>query len=419
MIPLLISLVVPRLPADLEADRARVRAFVEVARYGFDPGVPVLRPPKPGEVPKVDVEDSRPSRTVYDYNSMRVALNTRTGRIEWAVFRPFSSQDAEASSARYGRRDSFAPRRFSDEDAVELAKRYCAKAGWGVAIPRTDLGTVGTETRVVDHYDGERSLWLNLLPSVAGVPYDVNHWQMTVEMDRETGALVDFYGAGDDLPAPPLILAPLGTAAMARDVALRAGAELRGEALAGSKDYPMSLCVWLPRAVGGPASERPGPASRYYGPKVLAALAANRGFLVYKGPLEGGTFDAGVSAVVDARTGEVLDLGPPEGTRPGTAGGAGGMEGAPLPVPTSARPWRLAAGTKGWRVWGAPANAALAPVAGKAPAGRKVTLTDGKAAFPATYDAKANLLGIEGRAYRPGPALARLLRRTPDARKAG
>lgn len=63
----------------------------------------------------------------------------------------------------------------------------------------------------------------------------------------------------------------------------------------------------------------------------------------------------------------------------------------PVTVPTVSRPWRVGTGLEGWKAWSAPATASLAPVAGKVP----------------STGAKANLLAVEGKAYRPGPALLR------------
>ena len=62
----------------------------------------------------------------------------------------------------------------------------------------------------------------------------------------------------------------------------------------------------------------------------------------------------------------------------------------------------MGTGRGGWKAWTAP----------KPPAeGAKVLLTDGGAAFPATYGAEVNLLEISGKGYRPGEGLAKLLRK--------
>ena len=411
ILPALLSLSVTVQDVPNPRDQRIVRAFVTAARTGLDGEV--LPPfPTEGEEPQLATHlenrtDATLGRRTFQFAEATVTLNTRIGRVtNYQDERPYFPSDALMP-------DGTAPRRVTDDEAIAQAQRFYTAAGWPERIDALALdGPDGVLRRVDDRESGPRgvSLEIHYVPIVGEVPYD-RFWQGMVDVNRWTGRLDAFYAvAKTPLPLPPPSVAPGGPASAARAIALRQGADRLGEVVAESRYEPFVLCVWYP--VGDyrdptPLARRPYPA------RARAAILEGRGILAYVGRLAGGSWQCGVRVAIDAVTGETIEVLPayPPG---GTGGGGGGGALAPqeaLHVPTASRPWRVGTGKGGWRAWTPAATAALVP-APKPPAkGAKILLTDGRAAFPAVYDAKANLLGIVGKGYRPGPGLAKLLRR--------
>ena len=397
MLPTLLARIVLSIPQD-PTEAGRVMAFVTAARVGLEPETVLPPYAEPKERPRyadflTNEDFKRRGIRVYRYNLTDTHLNIRTGRIEFY-------SDSSSPYALRNPDGTLAPRRVTDAQAAALAQRFYTAAGWpgGIRPFEFEDGQGGNEQSVLVRY----------VPTAGGVPYH-DDWQGLVYVNRKTGQLDDFHSPPANLPAPPSSLAPQGSLQQARLVALGFGIGVRGESMAEAYYDPLRLCVWYP--AGYVAGDQRPIAQRGYGPTVRAALAANRGILAYSGLLLGGSRNAGLYVTLDARTGEILDRSAPlpEG---GAGGAGGGTPAANVSVPSAPRPWRVATGKDGWGAWTLPADAALASVATKPPVlGRKLALSDGKAAFRAVYDPKANLLGIEGKAYRPGPALASLLRR--------
>ena len=404
MLPALLAHAIRPAPQS-SAEAGRVEAFVTAARTGLEPGVVLPPYADPKEGPQYaafltgkDLE--RRGIRVYQYNQTYAYLNVSNGRIELY-------SDATGSIA-HDPDGTLLPRKVTDAQAAALAQRFYAAAGWPGRA----------EVLSLDDGKGQNDASISVLYGISagGVRYDEDRWQGLMSIDRETGKLDAFTTpvaiSALGLPAPPSSLAPRVSPTSARLVALGFGVEFRGESLAESPHAPLSLRVWLPRLPLTTAfGERTATVGGRVAPAIAANLSAGRGMLVYTGWLLGGSRRAAVRVTVDAITGQVL--GAEEAPREGGAGGAGG--GAPLgdiAVPADPRPWRA---SRQGKPWSPAVTSTLARTPGSVPKGTKLALTDGRVAFPATYDPKANLLGVEGKTYRPGPALARLLRRKPKA----
>lgn len=191
----------------------------------------------------------------------------------------------------------------------------------------------------------------------------------------------------------------------ARRVALLRVSRLKGVPLGENPKWPFAL------AIGSPIThtEKMAGLTSYLSPDEAARVSAGEGRLVYSGQFVGGDPEDDrvprFSIMIDAFDGRVLSIRDWGYGRGGEAGRSTPV--LPLAVPTSSRDWRVAFGEGNWSPH---AKASLTPTSDPLPTGEKLTLTDGKAAFPATYDPKSDLLGIMGKAYRPGPTLAGLLR---------
>ena len=386
-------------------DQRIVRAFVTAARTGIDGEV--LPPiPAAGQEPDLKETYNRPEDVqrgylCYDFARTWVTLDIVRGRVDhYNDFVP-TGPGREADG-------SLAPRRVTDAQAIAQARRFYAAAGWpgGFDVyPR--LVEDGTLADVLDNQgDNESGLQIDFVPTWNGVRYEESRSMGQFHVHRQTGQLTGFSSPGRNLPPPPASLAPAGSLSAARNIAFGLGAQRFGEAVAESPGRPFGLRIWYP--VEGYADRRPV-ARRSYSARVRSSVEAGRGVLAYVGWLSGGSWECNVGVVLDALSGEVIEVVPAHA--PGGSGGAGGTNPRPLIVPTAPRPWRVGTGKGGWKAWTSPVTAALTP-APKPPAkGAKILLTDGRAAFPATYDAKANLLGISGKGYRPGEGLAKLLRK--------
>ena len=380
-----------------------VRAFVSVARTGVDPNIVLPPYGEDGEQPYVSGMNSPQSLKSgtrwYQYNQADVAVDFRHGRIgaygdEVALWK--QNQGVDTTKGR-----------VTNEQAVALARRFFAAAGWGESV----VWPATYRVAVKGVYDAEDrgTLEIHLRSAASGVPY-TGEGEAIIEINRWTGQLNSFNGPFNTRPAPPLSTLPRGTLAQARSVALSYGVELRGESLTDLPSHPFALRVWCPRLEDDGTLRDPAS----YPLSVRAAAAAGRGVLAYEGWIAGGSHESMLYVVVDAATGAILHTEGPPGLGSGGGGGSGGrpIPAAALTVPTAPRPWRVSTGKKGWAAWTTPAPSALTPLALSPPKkGTRLSLTDGKAAFPALYDPRANLLAVSGKTYRPGPALAALLRR--------
>lgn len=389
---LLAALVVVR-PAQDALEIGRARAILLAAHRGIDPTVLVPSPSLAVEHPQVEDEPSSGTRMI-TFGDCWLLVDPRTGLV-------VSYNGDDDRERKYGPREDAVPRHVSDDQAVALARRLFAATGqpYGIKInpPRDHEGNHGENIR------------LDFVPVWRGLPYDP--WQLGwIDLDREDGRVkqYNFHALSKPLVAPPPSLVPRVSPAEARLAALRVAVGSTAEALTESSVVPLALCI------GEPYRRGLGPASgiwSFLSPDEDTRVEAGQGTLVYFG-----TFDrnAGVDGRerprvdvrVDALTGRVLDL---RDWSVGMGGGGPKVAGKPLPVPASARAWRVGVGRDPWT---SPATAALTPAAQPVPTkGTKLALTDGKAAFPALYDPATGLVAISGKAYRPGSALAALLKR--------
>ena len=367
-----------------------MRGFVAAARTGIDP----LPEPGPHEVPTLSstADDkvtglNRDGSRVYDYAQATVYLDVLTGRVTHYY-------DGSNFFQNVYDEDRLLPAKVSPQRALALLQGYYNDAGWPGAI---------VANRVQDHTgNNDRSVEIDYSPAVGGVP---DTWADIAWVNREKGTLDVFSADFGGLPAPPASVTPTGTLEDVRRAALAFGAEKSGEAMAEAPKVPFRLVIWCPPVPSGKnaAAER-----RAFPAVVRTALNANRGILAYKGRILAGQARDNLDLVLDARTGEVLRADTPMFEH--QFGGGAPPPGA-LTLSREPRSWRVATGGKGWNAWTSPVSTALVPIAAPMPGGDKVVLSDGKAAFPATYNPKTGLLGVSGKAYRPGPALADLLRR--------
>ena len=413
-LPILLMALQLHMPDQVELERARL--FLRSAFTGRED---TLVPPfeRQGTATTDDSNVALHGLRKYQFNDSELNVDVRSGRIVWySLGLPLAELNA-ALKDNYlfdGKGNWHAlPRALTDAEATAIAARIYADAGWpgGIEI-RSITDLMGT-------HDG--CIQVRYSPKWMGVPYLE---ETTIDFDRQTGRL-DTFNAPDSLPAPPASPVPGGNLEQARLAALSTAAAWHGGSFQESPLDPLRLVLSYSKPASLPLSSPgtvalPGTSFRKgsvlsLGAGHLADLRAGRAILSYDGTLLDA---AGVPWHVwlDARTGDTLSMGD---ARPpyGSLGGTSVIPKLPLLfVPTALRPWRAATGQKGWNAWTPPATATLKPIPGTATVkGAKVTLTDGKAAFPALYNPKANLLAISGKTYRPGPALAALLKRRVKA----
>ena len=405
---------------------ARVKEFVRVAHIGREglllppydqQGEPTIRDHTESVWSEFDSRLVKQARREYRFGYARVDVDGRTGRIVYyTVVVDFRDYPPAFTQEERGN-EMPVPRALTNAEAVSLAEQAYAAAGWPGGIAPYEMHDLyGNNNTCVEV--GYSPVW-------RGIPYEGTG--DTIEVNRQTGRLEKFragFTQPGSVSAPPLSLLTGGNLGEARLVALRSMLVWRKAGTFRENPMrPLRLVLWQPRYYITGAYEAYG---AHQGGRIepfhVAELRAGRAILAYSGTLTGSD-GREYNVRLDARTGFPLTLS--DDWDPVGRAGSGGLAAKPppvprpVPVPSAARPWRVGAGQKGWNAWSAPATASLTPVPAKALIGRRVDLTDGRSAFPATYDAKANLLGIEGRTYRPGPALAGLLRRTAAAPKAG
>lgn len=372
-------------------------AFLREASIGLVPGE-VADTFELHGTPHVEAPDwTHPESRVYLFLFGTVGISTTTGRITFYT-------GGGGGQPAYDREGRFVPRAVSDQAAKAIARRIYHAAGFP--------GEIACDVRDADG-SGGGEIGIYYTPVVGGVPYEGLEGG-AIHIDRQTGLLTSF-GGSPRRSAPPASLVPALSLDAARALALRTGADRQGEALAEEAVHPFRLVVWAPdpdQAAEVRAHARRVEPDRYEEAPVAAeARRAGRGLLAYAGWVRGGT-GGSVEVVVDAGTGALLssDQWALGGVGPASRGGRAPSAPArpPLLPATAPRPWRVAVGD-GPLV--GPVDAALSPAGAASTAGIRVDLTDGRAAFPARYDPATGLLGISGKAYRPGPALADLLRR--------
>ena len=371
----------------------RVRAFLDAVAPFLDRAGPLRD--------DTTAEDQRvyPGSRLYRFsNSGCLQIQAATGRVLTYVSGQYDGARAEDADG------NVVPRGVDDAEAAALARRFFAAAGWTGSVRIIEIADLqGNNETGIDVFFSRLH---GSVPEIGG---------SSVEVDRQTGRLDKMY-ISPPFSSPPS-LTPLGTPDEARLVALQAAQGWLGGRVFAEPQEPFGIFVspstplsleWE-TGEGAPRSGTFANATKYQSltPAEAARSAAGESVLIYAGTIRAGQGEP-VYIRLDARTGHVLTM---ERTNFGMGGGGSPSASRPVLVPTASRPWRVGTGGGGWKAWTAPATAALVP-APKPPAkGAKVLLTDGRAAFPATYDPKANLLGVSGRGYRPGPALAALLRK--------
>ena len=389
------AVVLPRRPGLADAaELRRARAFLDVAFTGLDPNEIV---PPPERVTEPTITDATKNEyREYEFGAASLKVDAQ-GRVV-----SFSG----SYSTKYDFPKDYPPgtvfkRQVSDTMAANIAQRVYTAAGWPETIHVEEVRDLAGEN------DTCVEVWY--VPTAGGIPYVRRDYEDYMEINRLDGGVRLFAHLGD-VPAPPLSLVPAGSPGDALLAALRVGAATGGTGRADPYGGAFQLRLWLP-----PASPLEPPAAiarRITDPRVRANAVARQAMLVYVGRVllgPGRTADL----VLDARTGEALksEILDAATISPGLGGALPAVKAKPLPPFGGVRPWRVV-GNGAWRAWSAPARTALAPVASALPIiGQPVVLSDGTLAISGTYDPKANLLGVSGKAYRPGPALADLLKR--------
>ena len=392
LLPLLVLASSPR-QGDLN-EVARARAFIRAAHVGLNDAVLPMTEPD-AEPWRIDDEERFKVRErTYWFPTGTVIFQVPTGRItgyfaENIPYTPLYNQGIPI------------PRAVTDNDAAILARRFHEASGWpGEIDPYRFEDLAGTSGYCIS---------VDYRPVYRGVPYEGCDGRACV--NRMSGLLESFDSPPVRMPAPPASLVAATGARDAPAAAFRAALAWRGGALRESAGDPLRLRLWSPgQEYPVKVGVRSGRFDRFaFRDADRALFSAGRARLVYSGTL---IDEAGRPLWVhmDAQDGHVLSMRSPSPA----GGGSGGLSSpppAPKPfaVPAAPRPWRVAVGGG---AWSAPATAALTPASAKGPTlGRALLLTDGRTGFRAVYDARRGLLGVEGKTYRPGPALASLLRR--------
>lgn len=367
---------------------AAVRTFLSSALPEGSSSAEIIKDPE-GYRPLL-----RPERRRYKFsNSGFVEIDAATRRIVY-----FNSGN-ETNEQTHDENQKLIPRGIDDNQAATLTQRLYGAAGWPQPIEIT---------MIEDERGGNgKYIEVHFAPLCQGVPYLAD---FTMTLSRQAGE-AEVINLGI-LPSPPPKMIPLGTPEDARLAAFRAALAWKGGGLGEGEYGPLRLYVGggLPQGYlarrgrsGGVVADAHDYQS--YTPAEVADALAGRGRLVYAGSLRAAD-GTPVYVRLDARTGHVLQM---QTTNFGAGGLSGGRQPRPVSVPTTLRPWRVGTGRGGWGAWTAPVAAALSPSPSRAPVGKKILLSDGRAAFAAAYDPKTGLLAIGRKAYRPGPALASLL----------
>ena len=335
---------------------------------------------------------------VYDFVNGRVSSYAGNPRPSFRIYDPDRS---------------IVPRAVSNEDAAAIAQRIYNAAGYPGSIRVEEVEDLSG--------NNDACVLVRYLPTLGGIPYGREYGDL-IYLDRQTGR-VHHFSAPTDLPLSPPTLNPAGTPVQARLLAMRAaldqGRSRRLTSVQAAEDG-FELRVWLPHRNDVNRSD----VLRFMpDPRLRAATLARQGILAYVGTV---VYRPGlwVDMVIDARTGEVIqsrvmDLAV---FGRGTGGGVPAPPAKPLVLPTALRPWRVAKGKAGWNAWSAPVEATLKPVKGNGPVPKgRIALSDGTSAFEVAYDGAKDVVWLvrpdrTPLAYRPAPALSKLLRRHERAR---
>lgn len=365
----------------------------EVNRSYAMHGNPLIEPP----------DKIHPKSREYRFTFGTVGVDVTTGRVCSYM------GGGDGHHAVYNGDGGLIPRALSDQAAKKIVRRLYNASGMS-----DEIVFFGVEDLAGG---GQEDVRVAYSPALNGVPYwEGGGW---MDLDRQTGFLHNFVGSTSHAD-PPTSTIPRLSLEGARAQALRLGVDRQGEAMTQQSSSTFRLTIWVPSQDNAPEArntlQAKGIRLQDYeeSANARAARKSNRGVLAYVGRFEGSNPGDPLDVVLDAQTGEALSF---ERSFSALAGrmGNGGLSGTSTPArpallpATGSRPWRVAVGT-GPLV--GPVAATLTPAPGIAPtAGEKVDLTDGRAAFPALYDPSTGLIGIVGKAYKPSPALADLLRR--------
>jgi len=136
--------------------------------------------------------------------------------------------------------DSVVPDKLSDKDADRIAQKIYNLAGYpGEILIRWRKPNAGNQYS---------SLELQYLPSEGGIPYE-SKFTDAIQLDQETGELVEFGAPSQFLPKPPKILVPKLSKEDAEWSGVMATASSFDAALLPGGGIQTALCFWMPSCI--------------------------------------------------------------------------------------------------------------------------------------------------------------------------
>ncbi len=232
--------------------------------------------------------------------------------------------------------DSVVPYKLSDKNADLIAQKVYNSAGYS--------GELLIRSRKPNEGNQYSSVELQYLPTVEGIPYE-SRFTDAIELDQETGELVEFGAPSQFLPKPPQILVPKvskGDAEWAGAMATAANFE---STLLPGGGIQTTLCLWKPSGFESTSHSKRWPSATD-----LRASRNDEAILAYEMQFKDPRFGekSGIPnvfyfAYVDAIDGRVVQIDRISGDA--FRGGGGTQSPTTTPLPSGQRTWKV--GSKG------------------------------------------------------------------------